>query len=1119
MSNTLLRAAVRRVAWIFLITVMAMAASTAKTPFIESARFTRLSLEDGLSQSSVNCIVQDHQGFLWFGTQDGLNRYDGYEFKTFHHDDQESGSLSNNFIWALHVDKSGVLWVGTEGGGLNRWNPADDTFTHYRHDPADRSSLVHDEIRALSGDREGGLWIGTGGGLSRFSPSSGTFTNFTHDDSDNAGLPDNQIRSILVDSAKRLWVGTLKGGLSRKDPESDRFMHYRHDPGDGNSLSSDSIKTVLEDQRGLIWIGTYDGGLNRLEPETGRITRYRADPDDNTSLGHDRVRALFSDNTGVLWVGTDNGLNRRIEESDRFATYRHDAADPNSLSSDRILSIHQDQGGLLWVATQAGLTHRNPALETFAHSKQDSEAETTLSSNLITSFTQDSDRTLWIGTYGGGLTGLDLVSGAYRHLRHDVSDPGSLGDNRVMSLFHDSKGNLWVGTMAGGLSVRYAGRSGFVHFKHDSGDADSLSANGVTAITEGTDGTIWVGTYRGGMNRLLPEGKSFQRYSHDPKDPTSLSADQVMSLSPGDDGRIWIGTKGGGLNHLDPSTGIFTRYRNDPDDPNSLGSDTVWTIYEDSTGTMWVGTQGGGLNRWSQEDRIAGKGLFRRYTVRDGLANDFIYGVLEDDFGDLWLSSNKGISRFNTRAEAFTNFDSTHGLQSLEFNFGAYFRNDAGDMFFGGNNGFNHFHPSDVRRNNHIPPVVLTGILKMNERVTLDRPAWDLEELVVDHRDQVVSFDFAALDYSAPEKNRYAYRLDGFDDNWIDLGNMHRATFTNLDAGEYTLRVRASNNDGVWNEAGIALPIRVLPPPWKTWWAYTLYVLAGCAFVLAIIRVQVRKLRREEEHSRHLEQCVHERTEELAERNRELATFNEKLEEASLTDALTGLRNRRYFQHHLQEDIALIDRRFDEHRQGEKPADLANTGLLCLMIDLDGFKKINDTFGHSAGDQVLVETCNALSTIVRRSDTVIRWGGDEFLVLARSTGRDAAHVLAERIRGTISGLRVRIDSDRVARVGCSLGYAYYPFLPSAPRLMLWEQVLKVADRALYMAKASGRDAWVGIAGLECARRPALLETLLANPESLYRDGAIDIASNLEVGELWAAENRTEGNRSSRGGAA
>ncbi len=1120
MSSHRLNQAVRRTAMLCMFSVMAATHLTAGTQLLESAKFNRLSLEDGLSQSSVNCIVQDQQGFLWFGTQDGLNRYDGYQFTTFQHDDQAPGSIANNFIWALHVDRNGVLWVGTEGGGLDRWNPADDTFTHYRNDSADPFSLINDEIRALDEDRENRLFIGTAGGLSRFSPESGVFTHFTHQDGDSGSLSDNQIRAVLLDREGRLWVGTYEGGLNRKDPGSDDFLHYRHDPNDPGSLSSDRIKTVREDSHGHIWIGTYDGGLNQLEPETGRITRYRADPNDRTSLGHDRVRALFTDNTGTMWVGTDNGLSRRLDEANGFATYRHDPADSNSLSSDRILSIYQDRGGLLWVATQAGLTHRNTALETFTHRKQDSEAETTLSSNIITGFAQDREGILWIGTYGGGLTGMNLDDGTYTNVRHDDSEPNSLGDDRVMSLFHDSRGNLWIGTLAAGLSVRYSGRKDFEHLRNDPDDPSSLSSNGVTAITEGSDGTIWVGTYRGGLNRLLPDGRSFRHYRHDETDPDSLGSDQVMSLKTDSNGALWIGTKGGGLNRLNAGNGRFTKYKNDPNNPNSLGNDTVWTIHEDAKGTMWIGTQGGGLNRWLQEDRYASKEYFHRYTTREGgLANDFIYGILEDEYGNLWLSSNKGISRFNTRAGMSTNFDTTHGLQSLEFNFGAYFRSTDGTMFFGGNNGFNYFNPSDVRKNNHIPPVVLTAILKMNEKIALDRPTWEVDELVVDYQDHVVSFDFAALDYSAPEKNQYAYRLEGFDEDWIDLGTMRRATYTNLDAGEYTLHVRASNNDDVWNEAGIVLPVKVLPPPWKTWWAYTLYAAAFCMVVLSFIRVQAQKLRREEEHSRQLEISVQERTAELAVRNQELATLNTKLEEASLTDSLTGLRNRRYFQRHLLDDIAYIDRQFELHRQKGKTDELAGSGLMCLMIDLDGFKLVNDTFGHAAGDQVLLETCEALSGIVRQSDTLLRWGGDEFMVVARGTSRDSANILAERIRKTISDLRVRIDSERTAQVGCSLGYAFYPFLPSSPSLLSWEQVLQVADRAMYMAKTSGKDAWVGIAAREGSRRPGLLETLIADPESLYRDDAINVASNVKVDELWAAEERAADHQRSSGGAA
>jgi diguanylate cyclase (GGDEF)-like protein len=1047
-------------------------------------------------------MVQDHNGFLWLGTQDGLNRYDGDGFTTFKHDDEIPESLANNFVWALHVDRNGTLWIGTEGGGLDRWNPADDSFTHYRHVPSDGSSLVDDEIRALDEDQDGAIWIGTGGGLSRFSPESGLFKHFIHDENDSNSISENRIRAVLADRVGRIWIGTFEGGLNRKDPASDIFTRYNHNPEDENSLSSDKIKTIREDAHGNIWIGTYDGGLNRLEPKSGRVTRFRADPNHRNTIGHDRVRALFTDSTGTLWVGTDDGLSRLLDGANRFETYRHDPADPNSLSSDRILSIYQDRAGLLWVATQAGLTHRNTAMETFSHGKQDPDAESTLSSNIITGFSEGKHNTVWVGTYGGGLSGLNLETGDYTHLKHDDKDGGSLGDDRVMSLYNDSRGNLWVGTMASGLSIRYAGSKNFIHLRHNPEDPASLSADGVTAITEDGDGTIWIGTYRGGLNRLLEDGRSFSHYRHDESSPTSLSSDQVMSLHADPEGTIWVGTKDGGLNRLDPKTGLFSHYTNDPEDPSSLGSDTVWTIYEDSERTLWLGTQGGGLNRWSFADRSAGNETFYRYTVENGLADDLIYGVLEDRSGNLWLSSNQGLSRFNIKTEVISNFDTTHGLQSPEFNFGAYFQNEAGVMFFGGNNGFNYFHPDDVRKNDHVPPVVLTGILKMNEKVILEQPTWDLDELVVDYWDHMVSFDFAALDFSAPEKNRYAYRLEGFDADWIDLGTLRRATYTNLDPGEYTLHVRASNNDGLWNEAGITLPIRVLPPPWKTWWAYSLYATALLLLLIGFVRIQARKLRREEENSRQLELSVRERTEELAIKNIEL-------EEASLTDSLTGLRNRRYFQQHLQDDIALIDREYELRRINGTLSELNDSGLMCLMIDLDGFKAVNDNFGHAAGDLVLLATCKVLSSIVRKSDTLLRWGGDEFLIVARSTKRESANILAERIRIAISELEVRVDNENTARVGCSLGFAFYPFLPSAPRLLAWEQVLNVADRALYLAKANGKDAWVGISARESARRPDLINLLMSNLEPLHHEGAIDVTSNLEPDELWTDQSETK----------
>jgi diguanylate cyclase (GGDEF)-like protein len=1067
----------------------------------DNIRFSRLSLDQGLSQSSVNCITQDSQGMMWFGTQDGLNRFDGYTFTVFKHDPLEPGSLSHNFIWALHLARDGSLWIGTEGGGLERWNPTDDSFIHYRHDPSDPRTIGSDVVRSIAEDRQGLLWVGTEAGISRLNPESGIFTHLRHDEARADSLSHDQVRSVFIDSRGRTWIGTEGGGLNLWHPDSRGFTHYRHDPLLPHSLSNDRVRSIHEDRRGFIWVGGYEGGLSRLDPDAGRFTRYMNDPQDGASLSHDRVRALFVDSESTLWVGTDQGLNRWLPTEERFIVYRHNPADPFSLSNDRVLSLFQDRGGLLWVATQAGLNHWNPTLGSFTHFKQDGQAASTLSSNLITALSQEKSGDIWIGTYGGGLDLLDREKQSYSHYRNDPSDPYSLSDDRVMSLLLDSRGDLWVGTLEGGLNRMVQGTGRFEVFRHDPDDPHSLSANGVTSLHEDRGGILWVGTYRGGLNRFDPSSGSFERFRHDPENPGSLSHDRVMVVSSDRKGFIWVGTAGGGLNRLDPRTGAIHRFRHDPENPASLSSDVVWTIRESRDGVLWIGTQAGGLNRWDPERRRALEPVFRVYTERDGLPNAFIYGILEDGEGKLWLSSNKGISMFDPRSETFVNYDTTHGLQSGEFNFGAYHRGPQGEMLFGGNNGFNLFHPSRIQQNLYVPPVVITGINKFNERVVLDRPVWDVAMIELGHRDDVISFDFAALDFSAPQKNRYAYKLEGFDENWIELGNMRRATYTNLDPGEYLFRVKGSNNDGHWNEEGAAIQVKVLPPPWKTWWAYTLYVLGAIAMFAAYAHAQARKLRRKEEYSHLLEQEVRERTQEIAERNSDLANVNSKLQEASLTDSLTGLRNRRYMLSYMQEEISLVERRYRDMHPVEGTTGSAKAEFLFLMIDLDGFKQVNDTYGHEAGDKVLLALRTALNACCRQSDTLIRWGGDEFLVIGRNVDREAARIVAERIRRAVADMQVDIGFGQSAAVGCSIGYAFYPFVPSRPAMVPWEKVLTVADRALYIAKGSGRDAWVGITSAAVSDDPQLVREILESPARQAGRGAIEVHSNRELSSL------------------
>jgi diguanylate cyclase (GGDEF)-like protein len=715
-----------------------------------------------------------------------------------------------------------------------------------------------------------------------------------------------------------------------------------------------------------------------------------------------------------------------------------------------------------------------------------------VSGNLIQSFAESvDDRTIWIAAYGDGLNRLDRRTGRFTHYRSRPNDPASLADDRVMSLAVDREGMVWVGTIDAGLD-RLDPRTGvFEHFRHDPEDPRSLSRNAVTRIYEDRQGVLWVGTYKGGLNRMDRRKGEFIRYQHDPSNPTSLSNDRVVGITEDEDGILWIGTDGGGLNRFDPEKGTFSRYRHDPADPESLSSDNVWVVHRDRMERLWVGTQGGGLNRWDPSLRYAHLGRFKRYDTKDGLPGAVVNGILEDDAGTLWISTTRGLSRFSPETGAFKNYDASDGLQS-EFNHGAFFKASDGEMFFGGSNGFNSFYPQLVRENPHAPEVALTAFLKFNQKVDLGVPLTDVREISLTHKDSVVAFEFAALDYTAPEKNRYRYKLEGFDEDWIDAGRLRRATYTNLSPRSYTFRVKAANNDGVWNEEDLAVRVRMIPPPWRTWWAYGIYTLMGVGLLYAYARRQALKLEREAEYNRKLSLEVEVRTQELAQRNKELEAFNHKLEEASLTDSLTGFWNRRFLLQQIPKEIAQVDRAYEvAEREGKEL--VPKSSLLFLMFDLDGFKGLNDTYGHAAGDRVLIQVRQMLLDACRQSDTIIRWGGDEFLLVGRNADPATAENLAERIRSVMEEKKFDVGlGEQTVHLSCSIGYAFYPFDPARPKFFSWEQVVGVADRALYVAKESGRNIWAGILSTPRSRPADLLKRINDDLENLVAEGLVEL---------------------------
>ncbi len=817
-------------------------------PLEEKIKFDHVTVEKGLSQSTVTCILQDSIGFMWFGTKDGLNKYDGNTFKPFISNPDDPQSLSNSEIEAIHEDKSGILWVATRNG-LNRFDPQTEKFTHYKNDPNDPNSLSHNDIRAMYEDKWGNLWIGTfGGGLNKFDPKKGTFTRYRHDPQNPNSLRSDLVRAIWGEKSGILWIGTNGGGLNKFDSQKEAFTHYRPEPGNPKSLSSNTVLSMYKDKSGILWIGTVLG-LNRFDPGTETFTRYKHDPQNPNSLISDYVYSLYEDKSGNLWIGTTLGLNRLDGQRDKFYCYKHEPNDPKSLTNDYILSIYEDRSGALWIGPWgSGLNKFDRKMQKFIYYQSDPNNPTnSLSHNFVWCIFEDREGMLWIGTDGGGLNKFDPNNELFTCYKLDRQNPNSLSSDFVYSIHEDKWGMLWIGTTLG-LNKFDRQKNTFTLYQEEPQNPNSLSHNYILKVYEDQSGIFWIGTFGGGLTKFEPDKEKFTRYKADANNPNSLSNNDIRTIYGDRSGTLWIGTFGGGLNEFDPKKEIFKCYKKDPDNPNSLASNEINSIYEDQRGILWIGTWGGGLNKFDRQ-----KGIFTAYTRKDGLPNDNIYGILEDSQGNLWISTSKGLARFNPRTGSCRNYHPRDGLQGYEFNCGAYYKSKSGEMFFGGVTGFNRFYPERIEDNLYMPPIVITDFKIFNRSVGIGKNSPLKEhisytkEIVLSYANDNISFEFAALDYTDSERNQYKYLLEGFNPDWIDLGPKHDITFTNLNAGTYTFRVIGSNNDGLWNEKGASVKIIITPPFWATWWFRILVALLcfGLFFVLHKIRTTRIKQRME----------------------------------------------------------------------------------------------------------------------------------------------------------------------------------------------------------------------------------------------------------------------------------
>lgn len=797
-------------------------------------------LSEGLSEKSVTCILQDKKGFMWFGTRNGLNRYDGVEFKIYEFVYGDSTSVSGNFINSLAEDSLGNIWVGTLDAGLNLYDRERDNFIRYQPKANDPGALSDNWISDLFIDSKNNLWVGTEKeGLELLEPGATKFRHFKKLSQNIHSLSNNHVRVIFEDAMSNLWVGTYGGGLDLFDRKQNKFVHHRHDPLDETTISSNYLYSYLKDSQGNSWVGTREG-LNLLVDTGNGVTfkRFKPNIKDPTGLIHNIVLSIAEDDLGRLWIGMENGaLTIYDKKAATFSNFWPDPLDPTSIGSNSIWSVYKDKMGTMWIgARNRGINKWDRYHTKFVHHILPPSGGHKLANNDVMCFVEDEKGNLWIGTDGGGLNYFDRATNKYTHYVHDPRDPKSLSSNSVISLELDSYGDLWIGTWEGGLNRLDKKTGNFRHYYNDPDNPRSLGSNYVFSIFEDSSRKLWVSAFYEGLDLYDRETDSFIHYHTDPSNPKAIGHNRVFTMYEDSKKNMWIGSEGGGLIHMEKDISgqpVFTSYRYDPNDPSSLSSNLINAIYEDSRRNLWIGTWAG-LNRFDPGSRT-----FKAFRKEDGLADNVVYGIIEDGDGNFWVSTNQGISKFDPVNIRFENYNTADGLQAQEFIRGSFLKSKSGEFFFGGVNGFNSFFPKAILSNPNVPPVYITNFWVYNDLMKPGIPNSPLksnitetEVIILPYTQNEFSFEFAALNYSQAFKNRYSYYLEGYDKHWRDAGTQRKASYAKVPPGEYMFRVKATNNDGVWNEKGTVLKIIVNPPWWKSWWAYSAYGMAIVALFM-----------------------------------------------------------------------------------------------------------------------------------------------------------------------------------------------------------------------------------------------------------------------------------------------
>ncbi|MBE9461578.1 two-component regulator propeller domain-containing protein [Dyadobacter subterraneus] len=853
-------------------------------PFIALAQnkpihFKKLSTDNGLSSNNVNCIFQDKKGFIWLGTRNGLNRYDGSKVITFQNDEKDPFSLSNNYVTGIVEDRTGNIWVSTVGGGLNMFDRNKGKFYAYKHAEKDDKSVNTNYISRLETDKDGKLWLATSAGLDLFDPASKSVSkHFRNDPSNPETISDNNVYSVFCDRENNIWAGTAHG-LNFLDRKTNSFKRFISDKN-RSSLSGNDVRCIFQDNLGRIWVGTYGEGLN-LKSGENTFTHFKNDPANPASLSNNNITNIRQIGEN-LYIGTENGgLNILNLAKWSFTSYVHDDIDQSSVSANSVDYLFKDRQNNLWLGVYSGGANVFVNSTNFEH-YQHGSSPGSLSHNFVICFFEDSDKNFWIGTDGGGLNLYDRKTEkftAYKHTEHGQSISG----NYVLAITEDSQQKLWIGTWGNGVSIYDRKTGKFAALKHDKNQDNSLRNDNIYTIAITPDKKVWFSTYGDGLDSYDPETKRFEHHFNNPVDPVSLCNNIVNSLLTDRSGKLWIGTEDGKLSFYDPKTGKFIAKNVSG---KEVSENPIISITQDSHGIFWLATVKG-LIRYDADNE-----KFKRYTTDDGLINNSTQAVVEDEQGMLWISTANGLSMFDPVRKTFQRYSAGYGLQAYEFKQKSGYRDSYGNLYFGGVNGFNKFDPRKLIPGKHSFPIVLTNLKIFNKdvNITVDdsSPLYkDISEtssITLSYDQSFISLEFAALDYTFAGEN-YAYILEGFDKEWNYVGSNNSAVYTNLPPGNYTFKVKAQNFSGTWTEGTNNLSITITPPFWATWWFRILFILLLAWLIYAFYRYRVNSIVTQKAD---LEKLVEQRTlvvkkqaEELYQQSEYLQSLNEELQAQS----------------------------------------------------------------------------------------------------------------------------------------------------------------------------------------------------------------------------------------------